>query len=260
MGKAKIDAVIQSPPYEGIRSDGGGDMAQAGEGGFNHYTQERPAEWHTQRDQSNIGNLKGGDLYALVEAAKSDRDITSFPESYWKSMFSVYEEAHRVLKPQGIMALVLKGFTRDGQYVDLPQQTLELCESLGFTHFDTWTRELWSLSFWRILQQRRDPAAFDERLKFEWVLAFRKSGEEANDAGECTCAERGCYLAGDCGGACGCLECRNNGVDAAVFSPPYAEGIGHGSRTADDRDIARARSMHDGAWDYTRPSKETYDL
>jgi hypothetical protein len=85
------------------------------------------------------------------------------------------------------MALVVKGFTRDGKYVDLPQQTVDLVESLGFTLFDRWERELWNLSFWRILQQRRDPEAFDERLRYETVLAFRritlrqKSQEATND-------------------------------------------------------------------------------
>lgn len=72
------------------------------------------------------------------------------------------------------MALVLKGFTRDGAYVDLPGQTEALLLGSGWSKYDHWRRELWGLSFWRILQKRRDPAAFDERLNFEEVLAFRK--------------------------------------------------------------------------------------
>jgi hypothetical protein len=40
---------------------------------------------------------------------------------------------------------------------------------------DMWERELWNLSFWRILQQRRDPAAFDERLRYEQVLVMRSA-------------------------------------------------------------------------------------
>ena len=120
------------------------------------------------------------------------------------------------------MCLVLKGFTRAGVYVDLPQQTADLCETLGFRLVDRWRRELWSLSFWRILQQRRDPAAFDERLKYEEVLAFRKP------------------------------EGTGEGVATVITSPPYEEGIGHGSKTDRERDIARARGIQDGAWDYTR--------
>ena len=72
------------------------------------------------------------------------------------------------------MCLVLKGFTRDGKYVDLPAQTSELVQSLGFMPFDHWRRELYNLSFWRILQKRRDPEGFDDRLNYEEVHAFKK--------------------------------------------------------------------------------------
>ena len=74
------------------------------------------------------------------------------------------------------MVLVLKGFTRDGKYVDLPAQTRTLCEALGFSFVETWQREIWSLSFWRILQKRRDPEGWDERLQFEQVLVLQREG------------------------------------------------------------------------------------
>ena len=136
---AKIDAVVSSPPYEG-------DALETLKGHVLGYG-----------TGSNIGNLKN--------------------DAYWEAMSGVYRECHRVLRPGGIMALIVKGFTRDGKYVDLPGQTQTLCETMGFVHFDTWLRELWNLSFWRILQQRRDPDAFDERLRYETVLAFRKEGQ-----------------------------------------------------------------------------------
>jgi len=84
-------------------------------------------------------------------------------------MAQVYRECHRVLKPGGVMVLVLKGYTRHGQYVDLPQQTADLIETLGFRVFETWHRELWTLSFWRILQLKK--GAFDQRLRYETVIA-----------------------------------------------------------------------------------------
>ena len=75
------------------------------------------------------------------------------------------------------MVLVLKGFVRDGKYQDLPAMTKDLVETLGFKMFDTWKRELWSLSFMRILQKKNNPKSWDDRLKFEEVLAFRKVGD-----------------------------------------------------------------------------------
>lgn len=152
MGAAKIDAVVSSPPYEGSigEHDESPDATSKNDSRGIHERQG-----YALNGGQNIGNLKN--------------------DAYWEAMEAVYRECWRVLKPGGVMALVLKGFTRDGKYVDLPGQTQEMCERLGFTLFDHWKRELWGLSFWRILQKRRDPAAFDERLQFEEILAFRKA-------------------------------------------------------------------------------------
>ena len=99
------------------------------------------------------------------------------------------------------MVLVLKGFTRDGKYIDLPLQTRELVETLGFSFMETWQRELWNLSFWRILQgtekrirkhglqmgfleedieeiiqvKRVSNGKLDDRLRFEQVLVLRRA-------------------------------------------------------------------------------------
>ena len=150
----QVDAVVTSPPYEqaSIR-----DQAPYQGGAVSDrvaYMMRYSYRSGVHSDHTNIGNLRG--------------------TAYWSSMRQVYSQCYKVLRDGGIMALVLKGFTRDGKYVDLPDQTRVLCEELGFKLFDHWKRQLWSLSFWRILQKRRDPAAFDDRLNFEEVLAFRK--------------------------------------------------------------------------------------
>ena len=150
-----VDAVVTSPPYERTTSPlthgpdtmpaegfkGGWEAAQVIRNGY-------------ARTSTNIGNLRG--------------------EKYWEAMRLVYGECHRVLAPGGVMVLVVKGYTRDHEYVDLPSQTISCCEALGFRFKERWERELWGLSFWRILQQRRDPAAFDNRLRFESVLVMEK--------------------------------------------------------------------------------------
>jgi len=114
---------------------------------------ERP---YSADAQNNVGTLRG--------------------ERYFQAMEQIYRECHRVLVPNGLLVLILKGYTRGGKYVDLPQQTLELVEPLGSKLHDRWQRELYSLSFWRTLQRRRDPQGFDDRLRFEEILAFRKEG------------------------------------------------------------------------------------
>ena len=177
-----VDSIITSPPYEealGLHSGGGHDESR-----YQMYASggKNSSDAAYGRTSQNIGNLRG--------------------PAYWDAMQQVYSECHRVLKPGGLMALVLKGFTRDGEYVDLPAQTRELVETLGFRFVETWQRELWSLSFWRILQGSEKKAIklglqigltedditevirtyrvsngkLDDRLRFETVLALRRKG------------------------------------------------------------------------------------
>lgn len=199
--RPQVDAVVSSPPFQDqepfadkqfMLDNGKGHNAP-----YRPVSESRPsATAYSATNGDNIGNQRG--------------------EAYWASMRQVYAECWRVLRPGGIMALVLKGFTRDGQYVDLPGQTEALLLAARWEPHDHWRRELWSLSFWRILQKRRDPAAFDERLNYEEVLAVRKPGA----AGE--------------------------GMAAVLTSPPY-EGI-----TGDGKEIG-SQGHATGAFSYTRP-------
>jgi hypothetical protein len=45
----------------------------------------------------------------------------------------IYSECFKVLKPSGVIAVVVKAFVRKGAVVDLPGQTWRLLLSLGFT-------------------------------------------------------------------------------------------------------------------------------
>lgn len=169
-------------------------------------------------------------------------------------------ECWRVLRPGGILALVLKGFTRDGKYVDLPGQTETLLLAASWMKYDEWRREIWSLSFWRILQQQRDPEAFDDRLKYEMVLAFKKPEGPGNGvAAIITSSPYQIEAPGlPSGTGAGAFKGEHGHgythlVSLIVTSPPYEEGLGHGSGTNRERNIARSRNIHDGHLAYTRP-------
>ena len=181
----QVDAAVFSPPY--ADTDVSTPKRHDFGGGIGNHPEVHWSEWHEHpgytpglNTQDNIGNLRG--------------------PAYWEAMRQVYAECHRVLAPGGLMVLVVKGFTRDGQYVDLPAQTQALCETLGFSFVETWQRELWSLSFWRILQGsekkvkkmglqmglteediveikrewRVSNGRLDDRLRYETVLALRR--------------------------------------------------------------------------------------
>lgn len=158
-----VDAVVTSPPYTEAQSGGG--IAVKGFPDDPGLAQRVYSSKNHNHSTENIGNLKG--------------------DRYWEAMRDVYSECHRVLRPAGLMILVLKGFTRDGKYVDLPSQTRQLCETLGFSFVETWQRELWALSFWRILQRKNHPETWDDRLKFETVLVLKKGKEQVNATSPC---------------------------------------------------------------------------
>ena len=161
-GYTRVDAVVTSPPYEGsIQGEPGIDWTDVRSDArrpHRDYTAEpsyptkiASFSGYSQVNSANIGNLRGN--------------------AYWQSMEQVYRECHRVLIPGGVMVLVLKGYSRAGRYVDLPQQTADCIEGLGFAVFDRWTREV-PLSFWRTLQKQR--GNWDDNLRFEHVIATRK--------------------------------------------------------------------------------------
>jgi len=146
-GYTRPAAVVNSPPYENSELPREEHDSTRADGIHERYR-------YAERKSQNIGNMKG--------------------EKYWEAMRQVYTECRRVLPVGALMILVVKGFTRDHKYVDLPQQTADECVQLGFELIERWERELWNLSFWRTLQKNKNPEAWDKRLMFETVLVLRK--------------------------------------------------------------------------------------
>ena len=106
-----LDAAVSSPPYEGIRQDGGPTRGGYG-GGMTNYSGEPRVSHHTQRAQQNFGNTPG--------------------ETFWSAARAIVEQTYLVLKPGGVSAWVVKSFVRNKQIVDFPGQWRKLCEACGF--------------------------------------------------------------------------------------------------------------------------------
>ncbi len=147
-----VDAVITSPPYEGMMESG------------------RHAGGIVKRE-----NLRedGGDMSLPVFYAESNTNIGNLKSaSYLAAMLQIYENCFRILKPNGLMVLVLKNFIRDKKIVRLDEDTLKLCEQAGFSFVERLERRLTQQSFWRVIYAQRYPDS--PKIEHEDVLVFRR--------------------------------------------------------------------------------------
>ena len=143
----QIDKIVTSPPYE-----------NQGQGQGKEYHPEKMVGSETglgrgySESPANIGNLKS--------------------ESYLQAMLQVYQQCHKVLKPDGLMILVTKNFIRNKQVVRLDTDTIKLCEQAGFTYLERHYRKLPSQSFWRVIYHQKHPEV--EQILSEDVLVLQR--------------------------------------------------------------------------------------
>jgi len=146
-----IDSIITSPPYEESIANETPNRRKGYWEGSGGYQSGRGTGTYGE-NQGNIGNLKS--------------------QSYLEAMLQVYQQCHKVLKPQGLMILVTKNFIRDKQVVRLDEDTIKLCEEAGFSFLERHYRVLTSMSFWRIIYHQKHPEV--EKIEHEDVLVFSK--------------------------------------------------------------------------------------
>jgi DNA modification methylase len=152
-----VDSIITSPPYEHQihkNSDEGKEELIKAINPSHYVENSQPvaaARYNPSAD--NIGNLKS--------------------DSYLSAMLQVYQQCHKVLKPNGLMILVTKNFIRNKQEIRLDTDTIKLCETAGFTFAERHYRHLTSQSFWRVIYQQKFPDA--PVLDKEDILVFQRS-------------------------------------------------------------------------------------
>jgi DNA modification methylase len=98
-------------------------------------------------------------------------------------MLKVYHECWKVLKPNGLMILVLKNFIRNYEVVNLVEDTIKLCQAVGFKLKRRIHHVLNTKSFWRINYAKQWEKKFgkpfpEEKFasvyKYETILVFEK--------------------------------------------------------------------------------------
>lgn len=139
------DAIVTSPPYEGINTTG---KANSYNGSHGPHSQVQIQDY--RHSQENIGNLKS--------------------DNYLEAMLAVYRQCRVILKPEGVMVLVTKNFIRDKKIIRLDLDTIKLCEQAGFKLKERLKRKLTAQSFWRTIYYKKFPEV--EKIEFEDVLIF----------------------------------------------------------------------------------------
>lgn len=167
----KADAVITSPPYEGIATgcteeDAKKRKIRLEKAGYDTKKLLTPGRYkhgnlgivgnYNRDNKDNIGNLKS--------------------ENYLQAMFQVYCECRKVLKDGGLLVLVVKNFIRDKKIIRLDLDTIKLCERAGFKLIDRLYRKLTQQSFWRIIYHQKFPDV--PKIEYEDVLIFRAESQK----------------------------------------------------------------------------------
>lgn len=88
---------------------------------------------------------------------------------YWQAMRMVYIQARVALRPDGYMMLIIKDHIRDGQRVPTANQTITLCETVGFRLVARHQRHVFPLSLWQRRRKERGEPVVEE----EDILVFQ---------------------------------------------------------------------------------------
>ena len=87
--------------------------------------------------------------------------------TYWAAMAEIYTQARAALRG-GKMILVIKDHIRRGERVCVADQTVALCETLGFRLIERHARRVYPLSLWQRRRKERGEPIIEE----EDVLVF----------------------------------------------------------------------------------------
>ncbi len=128
-----VEGAVTSPPYEGSFSNGventeaRKERTDGFEQGMKVFQYGHNPNTFLSKDPSGLNNQ------ARHEIAVSNPQIgAQNGETYWQAMRQVYAELYAVLKPGGVVAIVVKDFVRNKQIVPLCDMTARLLEAVGF--------------------------------------------------------------------------------------------------------------------------------
>jgi tRNA G10 N-methylase Trm11 len=166
----QADHIVFSPPYGCAFSQSptakgmmGQKMRRAGEGWS--------TRWKEVVERNDFGSTGAftafyGSHPAQIGHLRAD--------AYWQAMADIYTQARAALRGNGHMILVIKDHIRRSVRVCVADQTVALCETLGFRLVERHARRVYPLSLW----QRRRKEKGDPIVEDEDVLVFTTAQQE----------------------------------------------------------------------------------
>ena len=172
-----VDSIVTSPPYGQAKIDISPQLLYKF-AGRKLFEKGRDPQPHAE---GQIGDLEYGIIDEVIKTPQNIGNVKR--ETYLQSMFSMYRECFKLLKPSGVMVLVLKNFVRNYQVVDLVSNTIQLCEVAGFRLVKLIKHKVNGQSFWRINHNRQWKKKFGNPFPreefasvcdFETILVFTR--------------------------------------------------------------------------------------
>lgn len=176
-----VDEVVTSPPYEQ-------QLNQIGEretilmGAIERWRKKDPNHPRLKTLEKQV-ERNGGDIAAFQTGYTKDKNNigNQKKETYLEAMKLVYEQCFLVLKPQGLLILILKNFIRDKKVVKLTDHTIRLCVGVGFKLKERLLFRLPTQSFWRRLYSQKYPEVDTSDLRYEHILIFEKKEQSGKN-------------------------------------------------------------------------------
>jgi DNA modification methylase len=132
MKEGEIAAVVTSPPYAKSMdtiedADARADRTNGFECGQKNLRYGQNPNTFLSKNPSGLNNEE---RRAIADENPQLGQLRT--DTYWSSVFRIYQECFKVLKPGGIICVVIKSFVRAGKIVPLPEQTWALLQHVGF--------------------------------------------------------------------------------------------------------------------------------
>lgn len=179
----EVGAVVTSPPWENSHQEN--SWSEDYRNKFIEKAEQKHGKGKVKSIFTKHSREISNDAYGQTEGQIGKESS----DTYWQACRDVYASCYQMLKPGGVIMIVVKSYVKGGKRVPLPMQTLKLLIHLGFKPLErikamlveeTVTQGLFGdikkvterKSFFRRLHEKKYP---NLKINFEEILVCKKT-------------------------------------------------------------------------------------